>query len=112
MRAEITRNLCGVETKLAMPIGALEKVAVINPRLMLLWHSFVETHSWQYGEIEAIINAGLEAGGSTLRFKHVYDRHGLGFCAVLAADLLAVAFEHDPLEGDKPGEPPADQTSS
>jgi hypothetical protein len=99
---------------MSMPIGALEKVAEVNPRIFDLWRGFVVHQSWQLGELEAVINAGLEFGGSKLRFGKVYERHGLEFCVVLAGQLLEVAFAHDEPEKDAApaGEPPADQMSS
>lgn len=101
IRPEITVTHGGRDITLAMQIDGLERVAAVNPKLGEVAQAIAQG-VWEYAELVAILEAGLEAGGSGVALTDLYARHGLSGCVNIAASLMLAAWN-----GVDVGKPPA-----
>lgn len=91
MHARMTAVVGGRDVSFAMPIGALEEVAEVNPRLGEL-RGVLVAGVWELRELKAVLAAGLKWGGSDATVSEVIEAEGLAGAARIAADLMGAAF--------------------
>jgi len=96
MTAEVTAEMEGREVRLSMTIGALERVAKVNPVLGEVYGALAGG-VWKLEELRAVLDAGLAEAGEDAKSGDVIAALGLRKSADLARRALAEAF------GDHPG---------
>jgi len=94
MKAEIEIRAGGAKHTLALPLGALEDIAKVNPVIEQLWQAFTLS-VYQVDELVAVLAAGLKYGGSELTVEELIDEVGVKQAAAFAADALAAAIRDD-----------------
>lgn len=117
MRAELVEDIAGRRVRLAMPIGALERVAEVNPALEEVRDSFfiagpTGSRVWHLREVRAVLDAAAEAGGAGLDGGAIIEAIGLTRAVDLARRLINAAFSDDAPKKAAGGEAPATDTSS
>lgn len=99
MRAEIVEKIGGEDRRLALPIGALEDIARVNPAIgEILAALEVEDNPLivaRFDEIKAVLDAAVLWGDEGTSFQEIYEERGLAGAADLARRLLAAAFRDD-----------------
>lgn len=96
MTAEVTTEIEGRPVRLSMTIGALERIAKVNPVLAEVYGALAGG-VWRLEEMRAVLDAGLSEAGETATSAELIAALGLRKSADLARRALAEAF------GDHPG---------
>ena len=94
MRAEIVVELDGKTHKLAMPIGALEDVAKVNPYPVEVAISLA-AGKYRLDELQAVLRAGCTWGNAETDATRIIEGEGLKTAARIASDLMKAAFKDD-----------------
>lgn len=81
----------GKRHRLACPIGFIEDVAKIDPRLGELAVRMAQ-NKWSHDEVTGILESGIRHGECDLTVAGLYDEKGLAECVMLATQLLVEAF--------------------
>ena len=115
MLAEIEVDVAGRRVRLAAPLGALERIAKVNPMLEEVRDSFavrgaMGSRVWRLDELRAVLAAGLEAGGGMMTAEAFIDAVGLARAREAARDLMNAAFRDD-AEAPRPGKDRAEAAS-
>lgn len=111
MRAEVEIEVEGKAIRLAMPIGGLEMVAIVNPALEEVRDSLMAAgpmgwRVWRLDELKAVLSAGLRYGAAEgFTAGSLIETLGVTPARDLALRLLNLAFSDD-----KPGKGEADPT--
>lgn len=87
-------NLCGGSHELKLPIGGLDEVARVEPKLYRLAQRFV-AGDWELAEIRAVVGAGLKWGKSQLTADEVIEKEGLARAVEVSLGLMMEVM--DPL---------------
>lgn len=96
MRGQLTVEVGGEEHQLALPIGALEEIAQINPRLEEVYMALkvdvggARVYHWQ--ELVAVLKAGVKWGKAKTSHGAIIEALGVRPAADLAARLLGDAL--------------------
>lgn len=96
MTAEVEIEMEGRTVRLSMTIGALERVAKVNPVIGEVYGALAGG-IWRLEEMRAVLDAGLVEAGETVKSADIIASLGLRKSADLARRALAEAF------GDHPG---------
>ena len=81
-------NVMGGEVRLELPIGAIEDIARVNPRLEALYRGIIKG-DWTLAEVRAVIDAAARHSDvPQVSFDGVAAYEGLGAAKVLAAALF------------------------
>jgi len=97
MRVDLTREIAGRQLHFALPLGALDRIAEVNPALEevrdgLALPGPMGPRVWHLRELRAVIDAAGEAGGDRADFALVYEAIGIEAARALAVELLNRAF--------------------
>lgn len=87
-------NLCGGSHELKLPIGGLDEIARVEPKIYRLAQRLV-SGDWELRELRAILAAGLKWGKSTLEADEVIEKEGLTRATETALALMLEVM--DPL---------------
>lgn len=106
-------NLCGGRHPVAVPIGFLEDVARIEPRLWQLYRRICRGEGGvsdaTLGEVRGVVEAALRHGGARIGVREIAEYEGIERLWTLAAEVieLAIAMPDDLPEDALPGKPAA-----
>lgn len=111
MRSEVRLTLAGEERLLACPLGAIEEIARVEPKLRQALDDLANG-TWSFRLVRVVLSATLRAGhaadgrsGDPLTADQVIEADGLATAALAARLALGTAFFR---EGDvEPGKPEA-----
>ena len=90
-KPEITIEIDGKRHRLAMPLGALEDVAAVNPALGTVYMGLLMA-SWDLPEVAAVLNAGIRYGSRDITFEAIVEARGIGGAADIARALIEAAW--------------------
>lgn len=111
MRARKKYGLARTAYALELPLGALEEIAEVNPRI---YEIYIAMHSaaWELRELTAVLRAGLNAAGHEgLEVGEVIEGLGVQPSLELARETLKLAI-HDEKGALEAGKPTAGKSTS
>lgn len=111
MKSEVRLTLAGEERLLACPLGAIEEIARVEPKLRQALDDLANG-TWSFRLVRVVLSVTLRAGheaegrsGDPLTADQVIEEDGLAAAAIAARLALGTAFFR---EGDvEPGKPDA-----
>lgn len=91
MRPEIEIEVGGKTVRLAIPLGAVEEVAKLNPNLGEIANE-LQSGKLPWPMVRKIVETGLKWGDKETTIDAVYAEHGVVGMTLIAADLLIAAW--------------------
>lgn len=102
MRASLTELVGGEDVTLALPIGALEDLALHEPKLIALHRRLIEGMSDGLKLDARDVFATLRAAAGREAAERVVDVLGVVGAAAVAARILTLALADDTPEDERP----------
>lgn len=94
MIAEVIEDIGGESRRFLLTIGAMEKIAKVQPMPAVLLGA-LQTEHYTLAELRAVLDATGEAGGGAIRSAQAIEALGLKAAAALALRILVAGFRDD-----------------